>query len=133
MTDPRLGAAVAVAVLALSFVGAGVYAVVPLVDDREDAAGEVVRDYVLAWGESRCDDAAGLIAGPRAEVLAACRADSARSLDELEVKRSTVDLDGDTGTAQLDVSFRAEGKEHTESVREELVLVDGRWKVVWRG
>jgi len=122
-------------VLGLSLLGAGVYALVPLAgDDREEArARAVVEDYVRAWGESRCQDAAALIAGPRDEVVRRCRADARTQLRDLAIEKTEVVLDGDRGTARLTVTFRSGEGERTESVHEEVVRVDGLWRVAWSG
>jgi hypothetical protein len=128
---PLLGLIVAGVVLALSLAGAGFYALAPLVGSTEDEAVAVARRYVQAWGESRCDDAAELVAGPREDVLAACTKDADRRPTELRIESTTVELDGDTGTAELELTFRALGTDRRQMVHEELVREDGDWKVAW--
>lgn len=121
-------------VLGLSLVGAGVYALAPLAGgDAEAEARAVAEAYVAAWGETRCEDAAALIEGPREEVLARCRRDAGTRLRGLRITGSTVDLDGGRGTARLEVTFRKDGELHTEEVRESVVRVDGTWLVAWDG
>lgn len=127
---PRLGLLIGGAVLVLATLGAGVYAVLPL-GDSEDEARNLIERYVEAWAQGRCDDAADLIEGPRADVLADCQRDAARKLEQLRIEATDITIDGDTGTAQLEVSFLAEGKEQTQSVHEQLVRVDGTWKIAW--
>lgn len=128
---PRLGLLIGGAALVLATLGAGVYALLPL-GDSEDEARDVVERYVEAWAQARCDDAADLIEGPRPDVLADCQRDAARKLEQLHIEATDIRLDGDQGTALLKVTFLAEGEEQTESVHEELVRVDGAWKVAWR-
>jgi len=128
---PHLGVLIGAAALLLAVLGAGVYALLPL-GDSEDEARDVVQRYVEAWAQLRCEDAADLIEGPRADILAACEKDASRELEQLRVESADVRLDGDKGTAQLIVSFLAGDEEQSESVMESLVRVDGTWKVVWR-
>jgi len=129
---PQLGLIIGGGLLLSAALGAGVYAVRPLLDNSEDKARDVVERYVEAWAQSRCDDAADLIDGPRADVLADCERDAARKLDQLRIDATDVTVDGNTGTAELTVSFRADGEEQSQSVHEQLVRVDGAWKVSWR-
>jgi hypothetical protein len=129
---PRLGLVIGGAALLLSTLGAGVYAVLPLLGDSEDEAKDVVQRYVEAWAESRCDDAADLIEGPRSDILANCRKDASRKLAQLRIESTNVVLDGDKGSAELRVSFLAGGEPRTETVHEQLVRVDSAWKVAWR-
>lgn len=118
-------------VLGLSLLGAGVYALVPLAgDDPEEQARQVVEAYVTAWGETRCDDAAALIDGPRDEVLARCLRDAGDRLRGLRITASDVSLDGDHGTARLEVVLGDD--ERTEQVHEQVVRKDGAWLVAWR-
>jgi hypothetical protein len=121
-------AAVALAVLTL--VGAGLYALVPLVGSPEEDALEAVESYVTAWAEKRCEDAAELIDGPREEILVACDDDVAT--ESLEIRTTEVELDGDRGTATLQVRYRENGEPRVRDIVEELVRVDGQWKVAWR-
>jgi hypothetical protein len=128
---PHLGVVIGGAALLLATLGAGVYALLPL-GGGEDEARDVVERYVEAWAQSRCEEAAGLIDGPRVDVLAACEKDASRKLEKLSIESTTVVLDGDNGTAELTLSFLAAGEEQSESVSEMLVRVDGVWKVAWR-
>jgi hypothetical protein len=128
---PHLGVVIGGAALLLATLGAVVYALLPL-GDSEDEARDVVEQYVEAWAQTRCDEAADLIDGPRADVLTACENDASRKLDKLRIESTEVVLDGDNATAELTVSFLAAGQEQTESVSEMLVRVDGTWKVAWR-
>ena len=128
---PHLGVVIGGAALLLATLGAGVYALLPL-GDSEDEARDVVQRYVEAWAQARCEDAADLIDGPRADVLADCERDAARKLEQLRIEATDVTVDGDEGTAEFTVSFLTGGKEQTQSVHEQLVRVDGVWKVSWR-
>ena len=123
-------ALVAVALVVLTLVGAGLYALVPLVGSPEEDAVEAVESYVTAWAEKRCEDAAELIDGPRAEILAAC--DDDVETEALEIRTTKVQLDGDRGTATLQVSYRENGEPKVRDIVEELIRVDGEWKVAWR-
>jgi hypothetical protein len=104
----------------------------PLLSNSEDEARDVVERYVEAWAQTRCDEAADLIDGPRADVLAACQQDAERMLDRVRIESAEVVINGDKGSAELIVSFVAGGEEQTESVHEQMVRVDGTWKVAWR-
>lgn len=128
---PHLGLLIGGAALVLATLGAGVYAVLPI-GDSEDEARDVVTRYVEAWAQARCDDAADLIDGPRADVLEDCTTDAARKLEQLHIEATDITIDGDKGTALLKVTFLDDGEEQTQSVHEELVRVDGDWKVAWR-
>jgi hypothetical protein len=119
-------------VLGLSLVGAGVYAIAPLSDDDTTKARAVVEDYVRAWSETRCDDAVAHVHGPRDKVLRQCRANQTSRLRGLEVTGTEVELDGDRGTARVEVRFERDGRELTEAVHEDVVRVDGTWLVAWR-
>lgn len=119
-------------VLGLSLVGAGVYAVAPLSDDEASDARQVVEAYVRAWGETRCDDAVAYIDGPREKALARCEAGRTARLPGLVVTATEVELDGDHGTARVEVQFETEGRDVTRSVHEDVVRVDGTWLVAWR-
>ena len=129
---PQLALVIGVGVLLMAALGAGVYAARPLLSDSEGEARDVVERYVEAWAQTRCDEAADLIEGPRADVLAACQKDAARMLDQVRIESTDVVIDGDKGSAELTVSFLAGGEEQTESVHEQMVRVDGTWKVAWR-
>lgn len=129
---PQLGLAIGGGLLLLAALGAGAYAVRPLLDTSEDEARDVVERYVEAWAQTRCDEAADLIEGPRSDVLAACRKDAARTLDRVHIESTDLEIDGDKGSAELIVSFLAGGEPQTESVHEQMVRVDGMWKVAWR-
>lgn len=128
---PHLGLLISGAALVLATLGAGVYAVLPI-GDAEDEARDVVERYVESWAQARCDDAVDLIEGPRADVLADCNSDAARELEQLHIEATDITLDGEKGTAQLVVTFLDGGQEQTKTVHEELVRVDGAWKVAWR-
>lgn len=134
MTAPRpqLGLAIGGGLLVLAALGAAGYAMRPLLDNSEDEARDVVERYVEAWAQTRCNEAADLIEGPRADILAACQKDADRKLDRVRIESTDVDLDGDDGSARLTVSFLAGGEQRTESVHEQMVRVDGLWKVAWR-
>ena len=129
---PQLALVIGVGVLLMAALGAGVYAARPLLSDSEGEARDVVERYVEAWAQTRCDEAADLIEGPRADVLAACQKDAARMLDQVRIESTDVVIDGDKGSAELTVSFVAGGEEQTESVHEQMVRVDGAWKVAWQ-
>ena len=129
---PQLGLIIGGGLLLSAALGAGVYAVRPLLTSGEDEARDVVERYVEAWAQSRCDEAADLIDGPRTDVLAACLKDAERKLDQVRIESTDLDLDGDEGSARLTVSFLAGGEQQTESVHEQMVRVDGTWKVAWR-
>ena len=129
---PQLGLIIGGGLLLSAALGAGVYAVRPLLNNGEDEAKDVVERYVEAWAQTRCDEAADLIEGPRTDVLAACQKDAERKLDEVRIESTDVDLDGDKGSARLTVSFLAGGEQQTESVHEQMVRVDGAWKIAWR-
>lgn len=128
---PLLSLVVAGVVLTLSVVGAGFYALAPLAGDTEDEAISVAREYVEAWGEARCEDVVELVSGPREDVVAACGKDADRRPTDLRIESTTVQLDGDKGTAELQLTFTAEGEERSQLVYEELVRDDGGWKVAW--
>ena len=130
---PQLGLVIGGGLLLLAALGAGVYAVRPLLSDSEDEARDVVERYVEAWAQTRCDEAADLIDGPREDVLAACEKDASQMLDHVRIVSTDVSLDGDKGSAQLTVSFLSEGEQHTETVHEQMVRVGSAWKVSWRG
>lgn len=129
---PQLALYVGGGVLLMAALGAGVYAARPLLNSSEDEARDVVERYVEAWAQTRCDEAADLIEGPRTDVLAACQKDAARMLDRVRIESTDVVIDGDKGSAELTLSFLAGGEEQTQSVHEQMVRVDGAWKVAWR-
>jgi hypothetical protein len=129
---PQLGLVIGGGLLLSAALGAGVYAARPLLSNGEDEARDVVERYVEAWAQTRCDEAADLIDGPRADVLAACQQDADRMLDRVRIESAEVVINGDKGSAELIVSFVAGGQEQTESVHEQMVRVDGTWKVAWR-
>jgi hypothetical protein len=129
---PQLGLVIGGGLLLSAALGAGVYAARPLLSNGEDEARDVVERYVEAWAQTRCDEAADLIDGPRADVLAACQQDAERMLDRVRIESAEVVINGDKGSAELIVSFVAGGEEQTESVHEQMVRVDGTWKVAWR-
>ncbi len=118
------------ALILLTLVGAGLYSLAPLVGSEEDDAVDVVTSYVTAWAEKRCEDAADVMDGPRTEILAACGEDSAT--EGLEINATDVELDGDRGTATLRLRYREDGKETVREVVEQLIRIDGEWKVAWR-
>jgi len=117
-------------IVLLTLLGAGLYTLVPLVGSDEDSAIEAVESYVEAWAEKRCEDAADLMDGPREEIVAACDDDA--EAESLQISATEVELDGDRGTARLRVRYREDGRDRIREVVEELVRVDGRWKVAWR-
>lgn len=127
--DRKVAALAATAILVLTLLGAGLYALVPLVGSDEDAAIEVVESYVEAWAEKRCQDAADLMDGPPEEIVAACDEDS--GMQALEIRATDIELDGDRGTARLQVRYRQDGRERVRDFVEQLVRVDGTWKVAW--
>lgn len=129
---PQLGLVIGGGLLLSAALGAGVYAVRPLLSNSEDEARDVVERYVEAWAQTRCDEAADLIEGPRTDVLAACKRDAARKLEQVRIESTDVMVDGNKGSARLTVSFVAGDEQQTESVHEQLVRVDGAWKVAWR-
>lgn len=128
--DSRVTALAAAGLVVLTLAGAGLYALAPLTGSQEDDALAAVESAVKAWAEQRCEDAASLIDGPRNDVLAACSGEA--RTESLEIATSEVELDGDRGTATLELRWLEDGKPQSRDVVEQLVRVDGEWKVAWR-
>lgn len=127
--DTHVAALAGGAVLLLSLLGAGLYAIAPLSGSDEEAAADVVESYVEAWAATRCEEVVDLMEGPRDQILAACY--DGRPTRQLRIESTEVDVDGDHGIARLEVTYREGGHERTGEVEELLVRVDGEWKVAW--
>lgn len=129
---PVLGIAVAVGVLVLSLVGAGLYLLVPLGDDPEQPARTVVEDFVDAWAAGRCTEVTEYVVGADDLVAQECRQSAARRTGTLELEDLDLSLDGRRGTADLHLVLRSGDTVERSTVTQELVRRGGLWRLAWR-
>lgn len=133
LRQPLLGVVLAVGVLVLSLMGAGIYLLLPL--DRDDPWAEaraVAEEFVDAWAAGRCDDVAALVHGTAVEAERACRDSAARRHGELALEDLDLRLDGRRGTVDLHLVARDGEVEERSTVTQALVRRNGRWWVAWR-
>jgi len=131
LRQPVLGIVVGVGVLVLSLVGAGVYVLLPLAGDAEQRARHVVEEFVAAWADGRCAEAAGLVGGTADLARQACLDSAGRRRGDLVLEDLDLRIDGARGTADLHLVVRDGEAVERSTITQGLVRRDGAWRVLW--